>query len=183
MKSAKGVHIAWESFVKGNREAFGEIYDHYHRDLTLYCLGRLKAMDLAENAASDCLVKLLQLKDPDKIENLDHWIFTVAKNLCNTHWSKNNRRGTILKQIGDRSSHHSKPEIEGKLSHSDIDNMLQTVLGEEIYNIWQLHQAGYNNEEISEKLGFKVKTIANKKSVARQLIKEALSKKISHFKE
>lgn len=176
MKSATIVQRAWEKYVNGEKEAFGMVYDHYHRALTLFCLGKLKDLDSAENAASECLIKLLQQEDPKKIENLDHWIFTVAKNFCNTFWTKTNRRGNILKEIGGSQQSYKNPEIIRALNDHDINAMLMNILDEEMFKIWQLHQEGYNNDEISRKLGFKIKTIANKKSEARKLIRKALSK-------
>lgn len=176
MISGEVVQKAWKRYVEGDKEAFGDVYDHYHRVLTLYCLGKLKDLEQAENAASDCMVKLLQQRRPEQIEHLDHWIFTVAKNLCNTHWSKSNRRGVILQHVGALQKTHHQSEATNRLNAEDLERLLISILDEDKYSIWKLHEEGYDNEEIANKLGIKPKTVANKKSEARKAIRAAIKK-------
>jgi RNA polymerase sigma factor (sigma-70 family) len=163
----------WERFVQGDKVAFGELYTFYHKSLTAFCFGRLKSRALAENAASETLVKLLQYPTPSEIENFESWLFTVAKNECHTQWATADRRKKLLERNYE-VTHDQKPEVEQKHSLENIDQIIRDNLEETDYKIWQLYQQGYDNEEVAEILGLNEKTVANRKSSARSHLKMIL---------
>jgi RNA polymerase sigma factor (sigma-70 family) len=163
----------WERYVQGDKAAFGELYSYYHKSLTAFCLGRLKNKELAENAASETLVRLLQYPRPSEIDNFENWLFTVAKNECNTVWSTADRRKKLL----DTNYHivyEHRPEVDETFSIENIDELIHQHLDEKDFKIWQLHQQGYENAEIAEITGIHEKTIANRKSAARNKLKKVL---------
>jgi len=160
----------WKRFIDGDKSAFGGIYSYYHKSLTVFCVGRLGNIDLAENAASETLIKLLEYPNPEKIENYENWIFAVAKNVCSTYQSKSTRRKNILNENYNFEINQS-PEVESKMSVDNIDQLIRSNLDDRDYKIWQLHQQGYDNQEIADILDSTVKTVANRKSTARQKLK------------
>lgn len=168
----------WERYVHGDRAAFGELYSFYHKSLTAYCWGRLKNRELAENAASETLVRLLQHPRPAEIENFENWLFTVAKNECNTVWSTAERRKKLLEDNYVTLEEHV-PEIDEAISIENIDTIIRQSLDEVEFNIWQLYQQGYDNAEIAEITGIQEKTVANRKSVARGKLKKVLTEHYS----
>ncbi len=113
----------WEKYVAGDREAFGMLYSRYHKSLTAYCIGRLKDKELAENAASDTLIKLLHHANPETIDNFESWLFTVAKNECNTYWSTQERRKELLKENYEPETQH-RPEVDDRLSSENVDQVI-----------------------------------------------------------
>jgi RNA polymerase sigma factor (sigma-70 family) len=159
--------------VQGERSAFGELYTYYHKSLTAFCLGRLKNRELAENAASETLVRLLQHTAPAEIENFEHWLFTVAKNECTSIWTTAERRKKLL-DANYVVMHEQLPEVEEVHAIENMDTLIKQNLDETDFNIWQLHQQGYDNGEIAEITGINEKTIANRKSVARNKLKKVL---------
>lgn len=163
----------WERYVQGDKTAFGELYTFYHKSLTAFCIGRLKIRELAENAASETLVKLLQHPNPSQIENFENWLFIVAKNECNTQWTTAERRKRLLKDNYEVNV-NLKPEIEQKFSFENIDQILRENLEETDYKIWQLYHQGYDNAEVADILGLNEKTVANRKSAARNKLKDIL---------
>jgi RNA polymerase sigma factor (sigma-70 family) len=163
----------WERYVLGDKSAFGELYTYYHKSLTAFCMGRLKTIELAENAASETLIRLLQYERPSEIENFESWLFTVAKNECNTIWSTTERRKKILEDNYEAVSSYD-PEAEEKLAIESIDRIIKDNLDDIDYKIWQLYQQGYDNHEIAEMTGLNEKTTANRKSAARNKLKLAL---------
>jgi RNA polymerase sigma factor (sigma-70 family) len=171
----------WERYVQGDKAAFGELYTFYHKSLTAFCLGRLKSRELAENAASETLVKLLQYPKPSEIENFESWLFTVAKNECHTQWATTERRRVLLENNYE-VKHDHKPEVEQKFSIENIDQIIRDNLEEMDYKIWQLYQQGYDNGEVAEILGLHEKTVANRKSAARSQLKLILKKYSSNGK-
>ena len=165
----------WEKYIQGDRDAFGVLYSKYHRSLTAYCIGRLKDKALAENAASDTLMKLLHHPNPESIDNFESWLFTVAKNECNSHWSAQQRRSELLKENYVAQTEH-RPEVEDHLSSENVDELIRSSLDETDYRIWKLSHEGYDNEEVASILNMNEKTVANRKSAARMKLKSVLRK-------
>lgn len=163
----------WERYVLGDKLAFGELYTYYHKSLTAFCMGRLKSIELAENAASETLIKLLQYPRPMEIENFESWLFTVAKNECNTIWATAERRRKLMEANYEVVNDH-RPEVEEKFSVENMDELIRRNLDETDYKIWQLHQQGYDNDEIAEITNINEKTVANRKSMARSKLKLVL---------
>lgn len=165
----------WEKYIRGDRDAFGALYSKYHKSLTAYCIGRLKDRVLAENAASDTLMKLLHHPNPESIDNFENWLFAVAKNECNTHWSAQQRRSELLKENYEPETEH-RPEAEDNLSSENVDELIRSSLDETDYRIWKLAHEGYDNEEVASILNMNEKTVANRKSAARMKLKSVLRK-------
>ncbi len=168
--------VLWNRYISGDREAFGELYMYYHNDLTAYCLGRLKDFQLAENAASETLIKLLEHEQPAKIESFENWLFVVARNICNTIYTTANRRRQIIEDNPSLTQSDKVPEVEHNINMDGSKQLMKKVLNESEYRIWQLHQAGYHNDEIASKLSMHPKSVANQKSEARKKLKGAFSK-------
>lgn len=168
-------HALWEKYVQGDRDAFGELYSRYHKSLTAYCMGRLKERELAENAASDTLLKLLHHANPASIDNFESWLFTVAKNECNTYWSTLERRKELLK-INYEVEVERRPEAEDHISSENIDKVIRENLDDTDYRIWQLYREGYDNDEVASMMSLNEKTVANRKSAARMKLKYIFKK-------
>ncbi len=162
----------WENYLCGDKNAFGELYYVFFKKLTMYCLGRLKDITLAENATSEALEKLFRNTKPEEIRDVEVWLYTVARNICNTYWSKKNRQEAILTTRSYIFEQNRSPTIEDKLSYEDKDRIMMTVLNEQEYEIWELHQQGYNNIEIGNKLALSEKRIANVKSKVRTKLRK-----------
>ncbi|HZY81948.1 MAG TPA: RNA polymerase sigma factor [Cyclobacteriaceae bacterium] len=165
----------WEKYIQGDREAFGILYSRYHKSLTAYCIGRLKDKELAENAASDTLLKLLHHSNPGSIDNFEAWLFTVAKNECNTYWSTLERRKELLKENFEAQVER-RPEVEDRLSSENVDQLIKSNLDETDYRIWRLYHEGYDNDEVANMMNMNEKTVANRKSAARMKLKSVLKK-------
>jgi len=165
----------WKKYVQGDRDAFGILYSRYHKSLTAYCIGRLKEKELAENAASDTLLKLLHHANPESIDNFESWLFTVAKNECNTYWSSQQRRKELLKENYEVEV-EIRPEVEDRFSSENMDQFIRSNLDETDYRIWQLSHEGYNNDEVAGMMNMNEKTVANRKSAARMKLKGILKK-------
>ncbi len=171
----------WEQYVQGDKNAFGRLYTLYHKTLTAYCLGRLKNIELAENAASETLMKLLQYPRPEEINNFESWLFTVAKNECATYWSTSERRKRLLEE-NYQTPLDQKPEIEEILVAENAGRLIRESLDDVDYRIWELHQQGYDNREVADLLGMNEKTVANRKSAARNILRNVFKEYSSDAK-
>lgn len=159
---------AWDIFVSGKKSAFGEVYETLHPRLTLFCLGIIKSMEDAENIASDSLMKLYENEEASSIRNAESWLYTVARNACNTKYTQSSRRSEILDSITDFFRTSTRNLGEEKIEEEELRSKMQSTLTKEELDIWDLHQAGFDNEEIAQKLEMNSKTVANRKSIARK---------------
>ena len=68
--------VLWTAKRNNQQQLFSRFYQPCHRKLTLYCMGMLKDIELAENAASDTLLKLYQQGSEIDLDNPERWLFT-----------------------------------------------------------------------------------------------------------
>ncbi|NNE56377.1 MAG: sigma-70 family RNA polymerase sigma factor, partial [Flavobacteriales bacterium] len=155
--------------------AFGRLYSELYAQIVLFCLGFVKDRTTAENITSDSFLKLLEQREPQNIENPLSWIYTVSRNSCMTYWNTKNRRAEILTEIKDRFEKVTSSDGQKKLEQAEYEELVKRSLSIDEYNIWKLHREGFNNVEISEELALAPKTVANKKTIARQKLTEAFN--------
>lgn len=175
MEAHSGMYDALHEAVKLNdQEKFSNYYLPCHRGLTMFCLGMLRDRALAENAASDTLVKFWNYPKIAEIKEIKSWLFVAAKNICINYLNKTARRREI-----DRSLNMAKSEGaagEQDMIAAGIDEIIRKSLNEKEYTIWQLHQEGYDNREIAAQLQSSEKTVANLKAMARKKLRERMKK-------
>ena len=166
--------VLWSAKKTDKKKLFSQYYLPCHKKLTLYCLSLLRDIELAENAATDTMLKLFEKGDQSEvIENPERWLFTVAKNRCLSLLSQKKRRREIVDQL--KPSFRTTTESNGarQLDANDLTKKVQSILNEKEWQIWDLHQQGYDNREMAHQLEMAEKTVANLKSMARNKLKEA----------
>lgn len=166
------VNNAWKKFIQGDKHAYGIIYQAYFPLLTMFCLGKLKDIEEAENCASEALYKTMKYERPEEIRDLHQWLFSVARNLCYSLVTTSNRRQDIIQDISYDAAWYQTPEVEAKYKLSELENILNSNLKGQDHVIWQLHIEGYSNKEIGVKLNLQEKTVANRKSAIRELLRK-----------
>ena len=166
----------WNSYRSGNRDAIGELYRALHPRLLLFCLGKLRDSAKAEDAASETLNKLLTTDKADEIRNVEQWLFTVAKNHCFSHLSTEKRHREIESGMQAVMAGNTRPEGEANVQSEQLQAMRQETLTEKEPKVWDLHEQGYNNQEIGSRLDMQDKTVSNHKANARVKLRELLRK-------
>ncbi|MBV6644634.1 MAG: RNA polymerase sigma factor [Cyclobacteriaceae bacterium] len=171
---SKTIDLLWKRLVDKDKNAIEAIYKAYHAPLFAYCLGKLKQVDLAENAVADIFIKIIEFPDHSTIQVPENWIYTLARNVCNTHWNKQNRRARILDEIKSMFSVTDKNFAEDRIDLSIIDRIIKKSLKERDYQIWRLYGEGYDNREIGKRLSMNEKTVANRKANLKLQLKRVL---------
>jgi RNA polymerase sigma factor (sigma-70 family) len=160
-----------------NKQAlFSRYYLPCHKKLTMYCLALLKDIELAENAATDTLLKLFE-QEETQIDKPERWLFTVAKNRCLSLLSQKKRRREIIDQLKPTFEKTAAPKGDQRLAAEDLKKSIRSILNEKEWEIWQLHQDGFDNKEIAAQLKLTEKTAANVKSIARNKLRQALARR------
>ncbi|MEQ9425312.1 MAG: RNA polymerase sigma factor [Cyclobacteriaceae bacterium] len=166
----------WDQFVKGDKEAFGNIYKAFRPILTFYCYGLMNDRQFAENCSSEALIKTYNHSNPSEIQDLRQWLFTVAKNQCISQLRKDGLRNNVRQKINDDETLAYPPQVESSLNKETLDEVIKNELDEQERNIWRLHTEGYSNSEMAEILNMNEKTVANKKSEIRSRLKIRMKK-------
>lgn len=162
-----------------NETELHKLYLPCHEDLMLYCLGKFKDIELAQDAASETLRMLLEHPNPGAIPNLKAWLLTVAKNACLKVITTRERRSGILDRVAQWLSQQQEAEVEEQLDHENLLGILKSLLEPRDFQIWQLDRQGYKDIEIANRLNMNPKTVANRKS----MIKKVLKQKINQYYE
>ncbi len=183
MADTAKIDLVWSNYIRDKNKGFDALYAMYHETLLSYCLGKLRHLDLAENAVADIFMKVLKYNNISKIENPDGWIFTLAKNHCLSYWNKENRRSQILSEVLTPSQSFEPHRVDGKIDFQTMKSLIEETLSKQELKIWQLHLEGFVNHEIAEKIDLNLKTVANKKTMIRNAIKDAIEKKLGYKKE
>lgn len=172
MKEESNIRVIWDRLSNGDETAFEAFYDIYYNSVFAYCLGKIKDIEHAENAAADVFVRIIRYKDLKKIENPENWIFTIARNICLNHLNKKNRRSKILDDISWTFEKVEHLNADQALDVQYVNEQIEKKLKEEDYRIWQFHEQGYDNKEIAKKLDKNEKTVANRKVEVIKKVKE-----------
>ncbi len=161
----------WDKHIAGDKKAFGELYNLFHKRLTMYCIGILRDVPMAENAASETLLKLMSHKEPETINNVERWVFGVAKNYCYSYSRWKSRRENSKKELRllKAGVNHNHGELD--MISDDHEAIAKKHLSEHEYRVWALFLNGYTNKEIAEQLEIAAKTIANIKALVRKKLK------------
>lgn len=164
------IRNSWDRFVNGDTEAFGDVYQAYLPMLTLYCLGVLHDRQTAEHCATESLIKTMNHRNPETIQDPEKWLFIVAKNQCISELRKAKRLSFMEPNENQRALHP-----QNSLRKEEIDSIIESTLSSSEQDIWHLHSEGYTNDELAAKLGSTPKTMANKKSEIRLKLKAAFA--------
>lgn len=170
----ESVQACWQRYCTGDNDAMGVLYELLHARLTLYCYGWMKDQALAENMASESFVRLLNTSKHTEIDHVEGWLFRVARNLCLNQLNQQANRRSIWEQIGQRFATIKAPEALDQLASQDWRDRMEQWFSKEDQLIWQLHEEGYTNEEIAVKTGLQAKTVANRKSIIRNELRDKI---------
>ena len=165
------MHVAYK---KNRKQELSALYQPCHRDLMLYCLGKFKDMELAKDAASETMKKLLEHPNPADIPNLKAWLLTVAKNVCLNILNTQKRRAELLNQVNFND--YVRSEAEVKMDNEKLRQLIRGALKDRDFEIWKLSAEGYLDEEIAERLDLHAKTVANRKSMIKKTLEEKIDR-------
>ncbi|MDW3194432.1 MAG: sigma-70 family RNA polymerase sigma factor [Cytophagales bacterium] len=164
--------LVWRSFLKNRRKGFRALYEKYYDALLSYAISKLKQMDLAENAVAEIFIKLYTYDRLDEVEQPENWMFTIARNYCLGYVSKENNRKQINDQLFSNASHVQDAQADHLIDKEILHHQIQHALSEINQEIWKMDTQGFNNQEIASRTGISEKTVANRKTEIRKVIRD-----------
>jgi len=107
------------------KKAFIErLFAAHHGALQAFFYRRLRDQADATDLAQEVYARMLRVKNPDAIRDLDAYLFTVASNLAKEHAARDRRRGTsvdiedatILDALAEPAAYDSQIDVARQVS-------------------------------------------------------------------
>ena len=153
--------------ARSDREAFGELFDHFYPLIYAYCTRRLVVRASAEDVASEVFLKMAQGigEFPGLcVEDVRRWLFRIATNEINAHLRQSIRRRQLLEaaaQMGRINTSVSGP-LSDDVSPLDWQEVYEALgkLTEREQSIISLRFfGGLKHEQIAQVLELEVGTV------------------------
>lgn len=146
---------------RGDREAFGEIYNRYHEQLYYLAIKYLKEKCLAEDAVQDVYVKLWsKRKNIDPGKSLRGFLFVSLRNDIMNKIEKNSRR--ILSAFESDDQQTSSDDVYLNYLEKEYEGLYNEglkKLSKRRREIFELKVSGLTNKEIAEQLVISENTV------------------------
>jgi RNA polymerase sigma-70 factor (family 1) len=142
-----------------------DIYKQYREFLYRFFLKHVKVRALAEDLAQDVFVKFWQRKEhADSIENINAWLYTLARNHLMDHYRKLASEKKYQDMIWHEMEQHSNDviqEIYKKELDEKIGTLLKTLPPRQI-EVYQLsRENGLSLDEVAKTLDISPNTAKN----------------------
>lgn len=120
----------------GDSEAFGELYDHYHRSVYRFLYYRVGSVPVAEDLTSDTFFRALRSMGSFRWQGKDFgaWLITIARNLSTDHFKASRTRlESPTEDMGTLDSETGGPEEEvlTLLSNESLLHAMEELPGEQ----------------------------------------------------
>ncbi len=167
------------NLMKGDTDAFEEIYMKYNKKIYTFSLKYLKSKEDAEGVVQDVFLSLWQnCKKLRKDSNLEAWFFTITFNAIRKKFRSLSRQRKHLEKYGSQAVNFTDDVTEVEY-HDLLDktNSLIKTLPPQQKKVFILYkEKEYTISEIAEQLNISKKTAENHLYRARMYIKDALKK-------
>ena len=171
MENKKKEKLILFKIKAGQKDAFGELYDMYSKQIYRYVYFKVPTKERAEDITSDVFLKSWEYINKHEIKSFQAFVYQVARNLIADFYKKN--KETLIDEKNTIIEDHSLTEKIDNISDWQLlDNYLRK-LGK-INGKWQevvilKHIEGFSVKEIA-------KIIDESNSNTRVLIHRAMNK-------
>lgn len=162
-----------KKFNNRERDVFGEIYDHYYKEIYYYTssLYTNSGTD-AKDVIQDVFLEIWQNRKLkfDSLKGIKSYIYFVIKNKFRMHYNHLKVVEKANRYIADDRDFFIINAAEAEV-FSFIPSVLN-ILPSECAKSFKLFLDGWNIEEIAEQLGKKKSTIYNQKNDSLELLRK-----------
>lgn len=172
--SSEKIRSLVEKARRGDREAFGDLYEEYSREMYSFALWYLGDRYSAEDAVSDTVLNaFVSIKNVKKPEKFKSWLFTVLLRSCRRQL-KNIIGMRQMTEIGENEEEVKKISVEER---AEILQAL-SVLSDEDREIFLLSALGnLTGREIGEMFSMPSGTVRSKLSRATDKLYSVLGER------
>jgi len=179
MEQKRIVEELWRGYLhkadKRERDRiFREMVSLVTPKLVAIAIGRTKDEHKARDIVGDVFLKLLEHKDRERIENLDHYLCRAVKNACNNDWARfsvRQRHATATQQSDTDVTWSEYEHFEQEAAYL---RHIKSLLTPKEYQIFDMLYVGYNTQECAAIIGLSKSRVDNLQSTIRKKIKGAM---------
>lgn len=166
------------ALIKGDLNAFNQLFDKYNRKLFFFAKGYLQSAEDAEELVQEVFLKIWEGRSKLKDHlSFNAYLFTITYNAVLKHFRKAGRERKHLEQAmlyNDIYHDETSTSIEYK-ELLEITNKAIAKLPEKRREVFKLSRMeGLSNSEIAEQLQISKKTVENQIYQSLQFLKEQL---------
>ena len=149
------------------KELFDSLFKQYNNRLYGYILNITKSETVAEELTQEIFIKLWLSKELLKnVENMDGYIFTIARNKTFSYFRKAANDTAFLKELqGYMRNKASVNNVDDKLATITYDQLLGAALEQlspQRRKVYELsRKEGMNMDQIADELGIAKNTVKN----------------------
>ncbi len=161
---------------RGDREAFKELYDLYHRRLTLKLVYLLKSEELAQDVLQDIFVKIWEIRETiDPSGNFGGLLYKMAANLAKNVFRKSIYDQLMRSEFAKNDSYSPFEDLDDASNAKTILNIALDRLTPRQREVYCLHKIeGMSYREISKLLSISDSAINHHIQQANKQLKELL---------
>lgn len=169
--------IMLRNVVKGDKNAFAELYNFYRTPALKFCIALLKDEEEAENVLHEVFIKIWDKRahiNPDL--NFNSYLFTCLRNYAFDHFKRMEKSIQLRQQYLDRmgdSIYESVDDSEEKIQFMSkvvekLSDKRKKIL---LLNVYE----GKSYQEIAEMMKISKNTVKNQLVKAKQILREQLT--------
>jgi len=161
----------------GNREAFRELFDKYHKKIFSIALKITGVEETAEDVVQEVFIKLwLHKEGLARVENFNAYLNTITRNHIFNSLRKIATEQMCLKKIA--AQHHKQKNNADPVIYHELEQLVSKAVAElssQQKKVYQLSRGeGLKHEEIAERLGISSSTVKGHMVEALRHIKSVL---------
>ena len=169
--------------MKTQKQSFGEIYQRFFPELFVFLHGYTSSRHEIEDILQDTFLKLLSIKDFDKIQNLRGFLYFSARNAMLNRLRDNRNRERLLREMYTGTGEELTPEEE--MSEEEVrllmrytDEAVETLPEQcrEIFRMAKRDGKSYTDIAIEKQLS--IKTVETQMGRALQKIRSFIKEKL-----
>ncbi len=166
------------SLASDDSSSFEQIFHAYKNRIVNYVLTIVKTEEAAKEVTQEIMIKLWLCREAlDKINNLDGYIYTIARNKALNHLRKAAYDVKLLAELS-RFAPQQHNNTDDRISLKDYEQLLKNAvntLSGQRRQVYQLSRVeGLSHEQIAQRMHLSKKTVKNHLVAALKLIRQHL---------
>ena len=163
-----------KSALKGNQQAFQQLYHRYKRDLFMVCLRYAKDKSTAQDYLQEAFINVFKnLHQFDQTKGVfESWAKRITINICLMDLRKQ-----TLYAVGIAEAEYIESDSADVLSQLSLENMLQMIQElpqgyKTVFNMYVID--GFSHKEIAAELGININTSKSQLWKAKNILQKKI---------
>jgi RNA polymerase sigma factor (sigma-70 family) len=158
---------------------FDSVFDDVYPKLHRYCLRMTADSDIAEDAAQEAFVRLLDHKVRGELPGIRAWLFKVATHILRDRGKVESNRARLLEANPVRPESRETPaeELERKERVRRVREALET-LDERDRTLLLMREEGFSYRELAGAIGVQASSVGTLLSRARTRFEAAMNSEL-----